>query len=137
MPTYYPIAYKLAFVLTLLISSGMALLGSFIAHNQSQVLDLQIIESGNTVLRQMADFSREPLLANDKLSLEVIVNNLVSERAILGAALYDEKKLLIVKKGVVPSDADIATTLGDETKQEWQQMMQDGQQTNLVSFSRP
>jgi len=137
MPTYYPIAYKLAFVLTLLISSGMALLGSFIAHNQSQVLDLQIIESGNTVLRQMADFSREPLLANDKLSLEVIVNNLVSEHAILGAALYDEKKLPIVKKGVVPSNTEIATMLGDETKQEWQQMMQDGQQTNMVSFSRP
>jgi adenylate cyclase len=137
LPEYYPIAYKLAFVLTLLMGSGMALLGAFLAHNQSQVLEQQIIESGNTVLRQMADFAREPLLANDKISMDIIITNLVSERAILGAALYDEKKMPIVAKGIVPDDLEIVIKLGDETKQEWQKMMQDGQQVSAVSFSRP
>ncbi|MEO2172993.1 MAG: adenylate/guanylate cyclase domain-containing protein [bacterium] len=137
MPTYYPIAYKLAFVLTLLMCSGMALLGAFIAHNQSQVLEQQIMESGNTVLRQMADFAREPLLANDEIAMDIIVSNLVSERAILGAALYNEKRLPIVIKGVVPVDEEIANTLGDVTTQEWQQIMQDGKKASMASFSRP
>ncbi len=137
LPAYYPIAYKLALVFTLLISGGMGLLGLFIAHNQSQILDQQISESGNAVLRQMADFSREPLLANDQLSLEVIVNNLAGERGILGAALYDEKKTSIVKKGAVPDDAHIAAALGKRAKLEWQQVHQNGWQSEMTSFTLP
>jgi len=136
-PDNYPIAYKLAIVFTLLISSGMALLGLFIAHNQSQVLEQQISESGNTVLRQMADFSREPLLANDQLSLEIIVNNLAAEQGILGVALYNENRELIVKKGLVPGDEQVANTLGRVARQEWRRPDQGKPQSEMVSFTRP
>ncbi len=137
LPAYFPIAYKLALVFTLLISSGMALLGLFIVHNQSQILEQQVSESGNIVLRQMVEFSREPLLANDQLSLEIIVKNLAGEDSIFGAALYNEKKEPIAAKGAVPGDAQIVTALGSVTKQEWQQNNEDGRQSDMVSFSRP
>ncbi len=136
-PSYYPIAYKLALVFTLLISSGMGLLGLVIAHNQSEVLEQQISESGNTVLRQMADFSREPLLANDQLSLEIIVNNLAGEHGILGVALYNEKRSPIIKKGELPADATVIAAFGRVARQTWLRAAEDGRLHEMVSFIRP
>jgi adenylate cyclase len=136
IPPYFPIAYKLALVFTLLITSGMTVLGFFIAHNQSQVLEQQITESGNTVLRQMAYFSRDPMLANDQLSLELIASSLVSERGILGVALYNEKKIPIVKKGITADDSDVVAILGN-AEQTGQLILQDGQQGDMISFSQP
>ncbi len=137
LPAYFPIAYKLALVFTLLISSGMALLGLFIVHNQSNLLEQQVSESGNTLLRQMAEFSREPLLANDHLSLEIIVNNLVAEESILGAALYNENRVAIAKKGVVPDDTRMAAALGRVVKLEWQAPSAAGERDEVISFFSP
>lgn len=137
LPAYFPIAYKLALVFTLLISSGMGLLGLFIMHNQSNILEQQVSESGNTVLRLMADFSREPLLANDHLNLEIVVNSLAGEAGILGAALYNEKKAVLVKKGIVPGDRRIAAALGQVVKLEWQGRSAEESKLDLVSFFKP
>jgi len=137
LPAYFPIAYKLALVFTLLISSGMGLLGLFIVHNQSNILEQQVSESGNTVLRLMAEFSREPLLANDHLNLEIVVNSLAGEAGIMGAALYNENKELLVKKGAVPNDARIATALGHVVKLEWNEKGSSTSELDMVSFFRP
>jgi len=137
LPAYFPIAYKLALVFTLLISSGMGLLGLFIVHNQSNILEQQVSESGNTVLRLMAEFSREPLLANDHLNLEIVVNSLAGESGILGAALYNENKEVLVKKGSVPDDARIATALGRVVKLEWNEKSFSTSKLDMVSFFRP
>ncbi len=137
LPAYFPIAYKLSLVFTLLISCGMSLLGLFIVHNQSNILEQQVSESGNTVLRLMAGFSREPLLANDHLNLEIVVNSLAGEAGILGAALYNENKELVVKKGAVPDDHRIATALGRVIKLEWQENSVAPEPLDMVSFFKP
>ena len=137
LPAYFPIAYKLSLVFTLLISSGMGLLGLFIVHNQSNILEQQVSESGNTVLRLMAEFSREPLLANDHLNLEIVVNSLAGEAGIMGAALYNENKEVLVKKGAVPDDARIATALGYVVKLEWNEKGFSTGKLDMVSFFRP
>jgi len=137
LPAYFPIAYKLSLVFTLLISSGMGLLGLFIVHNQSNILEQQVSESGNTVLRLMAEFSREPLLANDHLNLEIVVNSLAGEAGIMGAALYNENKEVLVKKGAVPDDARIATALGYVVKLEWNEKGFSTRELDMVSFFRP
>jgi len=138
LPAYFPIAYKLALVFTLLISCGMALLGLFIVHNQSNILEQQVSESGNTVLRLMAEFSREPLLANDHLNLEIVVKSLAGEAGILGAALYNENKALVVKKGMVPDDRRIVAALGRVIKLEWRKdVIGSSHQLDMVSFFKP
>ena len=137
LPAYFPIAYKLALVFTLLISCGMGLLGLFIVHNQSNILEQQVSESGNTVLRLMAEFSREPLLANDHLNLEIVVNSLAGEAGILGAALYNENKEPVVKKGTVPDDVRIAAALDQVVKLEWQKDSIGLGSLDLVSFFKP
>lgn len=134
LPSNYSIAAKLSLVFTLLTSGCMGLLGLFIVHNQSEVLERQISESGVTVLRQMADFSRDPLLANDQLGLELIVNNLAAEQSVLGVALFDEKRVAIEKKGTIPDEDQLTSALGRVERLEWQQVGGLAKEGDLVSF---
>jgi adenylate cyclase len=107
-PKNFPIAYKLALVFTVIISSGMVILGLVIARDQTRMLEQQIIGSSNTVVKQLAQIAKEPLLANDKLSLDVIVNNLIEKNGLLAAAIYSEEANPIVQAGVVPDNALVA-----------------------------
>jgi len=45
------------------------------------MLEQQMIGSVTRLLKQLAQIAKEPLLANDKLSLDVIVNNLIEKDA--------------------------------------------------------
>ena len=69
LPEQIPIAYKLATVISLVIICGMLLLGRIVISNQSTLLQNQIDHFGSTVISQMADTIKEPLLANDRLTL--------------------------------------------------------------------
>ena len=100
---HIPIAYKLAAVFTLLITGGMTALGLIIARDQTRLMDKQAHDFGRTLSVQMAQSAREPLLANDKLALEVIVNSLVTQDRIVGAALFNEGLEGLAQAGAVPS----------------------------------
>lgn len=66
------IAHKLAFILTLLISSSMVLLGLVVTNNQTQLLTEQMNDFGRTVVNQLAESSKELILSDDNLSLMAI-----------------------------------------------------------------
>ena len=68
-PQYFPIAYKLALIITLLISAGMVILGSVIVSNQTQLLRTQINNFGQAVVTQLGESSKELVLSDDILSL--------------------------------------------------------------------
>lgn len=101
-PSHLPIAYKLAFVIALLITAGMGLLGSIIIGNQSRLLRTQIEGFGRTVVRQMAESAKEPLLANDTLGLEVLATNLSSGPNVLGTAIFSNGGQVLAHAGVTP-----------------------------------
>ena len=65
-----PLAYKLSFIITLLIVSCMVLLGSLLIQQQSEQVQQQISEQGTTLAHLMANAAREPLLAEDQLALD-------------------------------------------------------------------
>ena len=114
-PKNFPIAYKLALVFTVLISSGMVVLGLVIARDQTRMLEQQMMGSNHTVVKQFAQIAKEPLLANDKLSLDVIVNNLIEKDGLLAAAIYSEEVNPIVQAGVVPDDVLVAANAKKKT----------------------
>jgi adenylate cyclase len=101
-PGFFPIAYKLALVFTLLISGGMVLLGVLVAQDQTRLLQKQMADFGLTVARQAAEAATEPLLAEDSLTLQVITSNLVDSETILGVAVYSEEGEPVVEAGAVP-----------------------------------
>ena len=51
-PSRFPVAIKLAIYISLLISTGMSLLGFVIIHNQTILLNQQIHSSGRTIVEQ-------------------------------------------------------------------------------------
>lgn len=99
---YFPIAYKLALAITLLIAVGMGLLGLFIVDNQSRLLYRQMEDFGSTITKQVADAAQEPLLANDVLGLKVIVSRTVSHESIRGAVIYSDEMAPVVRAGITP-----------------------------------
>jgi len=127
-----PIAIKLAFTFTLLIAVGMVVLGFLVGSNQTSLLEQQMDKFGNTLVQQMAETAREPLLANDNLNLELITNNLDQDVNIEGAAIYDDEHRLVAKTGAVPSLKDHAR-FGDNTDIfRWE-----GGQQALISYVTP
>jgi adenylate cyclase len=108
VPRMFPIAYKLALAFTGIISLGMVILGWVIAKDQTVTLDQQMIASSQTVVQQLAQIATEPVLAEDTLTLEVIVKRLHEQRGVLAVAIYTDEITPIVHAGVVPDAAMVA-----------------------------
>lgn len=98
-----PIAIKLALTFTLLIAIGMVILGVLVGSNQTTLLEQQMNKFGSTLVLQMAETAREPLLANDHLNLELITNNLDQDSNIEGAAIFDDERHQVANTGAIPN----------------------------------
>ncbi|MFO7604615.1 MAG: adenylate/guanylate cyclase domain-containing protein, partial [Gammaproteobacteria bacterium] len=140
---HIPIAVKLAIILTLLISSGMLLLGLAIITNQTTILRSQIHDFGQAVVSQLAESSKELLLSDDILSLMVVTSNLGSNSGILGVVIYSDKGLPIASSGILPENDVIKLYHSTDTKNgetatlEWQQATDAGATTEVISFVAP
>lgn len=139
---HIPIAVKLAVILTLLISSGMVLLGLAIVTNQTAILRHQIHDFGQAVVSQLADSSKELLLSDDILSLMVVTSNLGNNNNILGAAIYSDKGQPIASSGILP-DKPVTDLYPAPDKQkgsaefEWRLQRQGKAPIEVISFATP
>ena len=104
LPKKFPIAYKLALIFSVISSCGMVMLGLVIARDQTNMLEQQMIGSSKIVVKQLAQIAQEPLLANDMLSLDVIVNNLIAKDGLLAVAIYSEEAKPFAHAGSVPDE---------------------------------
>ena len=104
IPKHIPIAHKLAVIMTLLISSGMILLGLFVVNNQTHLLQKQMNHFADTVVEQLADNSKELVMSDDILSLMVVISNLGNQDNILGAVIYSDDGQILASSGIIPSD---------------------------------
>jgi len=119
-PEYVPIAVKLALNFALLITIGMVGLGYVIGNKQAEQLGEQIDKFGTTLVQRMSETAREPLLANDQLNLELIVNTLTEDANIDGAAIFSDELNLVAQAGFIPDDIsslDAYAGSGDIPKQ--------------------
>ena len=101
-PRHVPIAYKLAVVITLLISTSMVLLGLVIVKNQTTLLTAQMDSFGSAVTHQLAESSVELVLSDDLLGLMVLINNLGKTDDLLGAAVYSDAGVVLASTGLIP-----------------------------------
>ena len=145
VPKHFPIAYKLAVIMTLLISSGMILLGLVIVNNQTDLLQKQMNHFADTVVEQLADNSKELVMSDDLLSLMVVISNLGAQDNILGAVIYSDDGQILASSGVIPSDEiyrlyNRATE--DENKKDhfqlqWKTNSANGQAIGATSYITP
>ena len=142
-PDYFPIAYKLALIITLLISAGMVILGLVIVTNQTQLLRSQINDFGQAVVTQLGESSKELVLSDDILSLMVVISNLGTNESILGAVVYSDNGKILASSGTLPNDNIIRlyarSTQVDEQSYsvEWTASTESGESLDAISFIAP
>lgn len=135
-----PIAYKLSLVISALIVGCIGLLAFLIVQHQHQLLQVQLDNLGNTLASQVARSTLEPLLAEDRLALEVLANNIVSDSQVKGLAILRPDGRLVVKAGLTPMDAfpDRKADPRDWQGFAWQAAPDTaGRKLDLVSYSQP
>ncbi|MEJ2399308.1 MAG: adenylate/guanylate cyclase domain-containing protein [Gammaproteobacteria bacterium] len=142
-PTHIPIAYKLALILFVLITSGMSLLGLMIISNQSHLLRKQINEFGEAMVQQLAESSKELVLSDDTLSLMVQVSNLGKNENIVGAVVYDNDGKILAHSGKLPIHdlrklySMAKSYAPDQYSVEWTDSDNANQPQELISFLTP
>lgn len=142
-PKRLPIAYKLALILTLMIGSGMGILGLMIVSSQSELLRGQINDFGETMVNHLAESSKELVLSDDILSLMVLVSNLGKNENILGSVIYSHDGKLLASSGRLPIH-DINKTY-EQAQQlkpgyyalEWTDYDDHSQPLEVISFITP
>jgi adenylate cyclase len=102
LPDYFPVAWKLGLSISVMILLGMAVLGSLILNSQLDRMQTQADHFGGTLARQLADATREPLLAEDQFALRVVLTNLVQSDSLVGAALFNHQGNLLEQVGMLP-----------------------------------
>ncbi len=141
LPEHVPIAAKLAMAVTLLICAGMVGLGILIGANQTRLLDQQTAILESMIAQQVAESVKEPLLAGDAASLDIIAAQIIDQDKIFGTALFTDDKKIINSAGILPNlkivknspvfDANGKTTdfhqIADETNS----------QESYISFVQP
>lgn len=107
IPTHFPIAHKLAIILTLLISSSMILLGIVIVNNQTHLLQRQMDHFASTVIEQFSDNAKELIMSDDSLRLTLILNNLNSQENILSTVVFSDEGKIISSSGTISKKQNI------------------------------
>ena len=140
-----PLAYKLSFFITLLVVSCMLLLGSIIVQQQAGQLRSQLSEQGQTLVQLMAQSTREPLLAGDKLALDATTSSFSNNGSVLGTAIISLDGNIISKAGVLHKENNplthkfISETIsesGTSATWKWQPLTGLRRQT-VMSFIQP
>ncbi len=143
LPEYFPIAYKLALLFTLLISLGMGILGLVVVNKQTRLLQKQMNHFGQTVVNQLAESAKEPVLSDDILGLMVVSNNLGNNDYILGALIYAENGKVLTSSGIAPSEGLLSLYSRTEEfspsnyKANWTARDEKGHALDVVSFITP
>ena len=143
-PSRLSVAIKLALFISIMITVAMSLLGAVIIHNQIQLLNRQINSTGRTVVMQMAESAKEPLLTNDTLLLDVLAHNLSTADDVIGTAIFSSDRKAISFSGNNPFEnnapyADQAREYLDGTSKilEWEWIKSPAGDIDAVSFISP
>ena len=99
---HVPIALKLALAITVVVGGCIVLLASLVIQHQHQQLRTQIDDLGHSLAAQMARSAAEPLLAEDRLALGVLVSSLVADENVLGAVVLGPEGQVLAQAGLTP-----------------------------------
>ncbi len=115
LPRHIPISFKLAFVITVLIVSGMGLLGLWMIGHQSRVMQAQLHDFGLTQAQQLAEIIAEPILSEDNLALRILTKQLAGSEKVLGVAIYSDTGAVLSQSGLQPAANTINPLLTTES----------------------
>lgn len=86
-----PVRVKLVFVLSVLLSTLAAVIGIIMIDHQKRSLEDQMRSLAGTITKEFSNNSKMPLLQNDRLTMNLLVQNLMNYQGITNAYILDEK----------------------------------------------
>lgn len=104
LPQHIPVAAKLAFAITSLITLGMLGLGVLIGSNQTRLLEDQSRLLNTLFAEQLCESVKPAMIANDIAELRDFAKGALHQNNIVGIALLARDGSRIVETGVVPTD---------------------------------
>ncbi len=147
LPDHLPLVYKLSLLITSLIVLSSGALGSILFLQQARLMSRQIDDFGNTVVTHLASAAQEPLLADDRLALGVLVSSLVNGRNIIGTQILNPDGISLIKEGSNPfadpsakppfTAAEITGQADNRQRWPWQIDGTDKVRISVVSFICP
>ena len=146
-PEHLPIVYKISLLITALIIFCSGTLSGILFYDQTRIMEEQINEFGNTMVTHLARSVQEPLLADDKLAMGVLVSSLMTSQSVIGTEILSPAGVSIVEAGLSPfaaetstfmfSSAEIITTADSKQSWPWQLKIAEKLHVNVVSFISP
>ncbi len=146
-PEHLPIVYKISLLITGLIIFCSGTLSATLYYDQTRIIEEQIKEFGNTMVIHLARSIQEPLLAEDKLAMGVLVSSLMTSQSVIGAEILSPEGAPIVNAGLSPFDTEKSTieftreeaisSAGKEQSWLWQLNISEKLKVNVVSFVSP
>jgi len=102
--SYLPIVFKLSLVITVLLVASTIIQGTLISSNQSQLLEEQIHDFGNSLTTQITQQFQEPLLSQDMLTIESIISSSLKIKNIHGIQVISTDGKMIISRGDALAD---------------------------------
>ncbi|MBU0484413.1 MAG: adenylate/guanylate cyclase domain-containing protein [Proteobacteria bacterium] len=146
LPDHIPVVYKLSFLITGLVLFCMSSLSGVLVYNQALLLRNQINDIGKTVTSHLARSAREPLMADDRLTLEVLTTSLIAGQNVIGTGIISPEGEIMIEAGISPFEYPQATsgfsfaeiTRKDPDEQYWRwQLSNQTQSSGVISFISP
>lgn len=110
------LATKWTLAIALLLALGMGVLGTYLIQQQEGAFERQSTRLGELLAEQLGRLVAEPLLAEDELQLQLLVNQTLdgkldddklAEKQIVGAAVLDLDGKYRAIAGQLPTEADV------------------------------
>ncbi len=101
-----PLGLKWSVAIAALIVFAMGVLGFYLIQQQEAGYRSQVDRFSQVIVEQLVGVSGEPLMAEDTLSLQILLQRHAQSSLVLGAALHDAEGKLVAEAGVSPPGAD-------------------------------
>jgi adenylate cyclase len=136
------VAWKWSLAIAFITIGGMAVFGFVILQYQTRMFTEQIRHFGATLAGQLAEAGKEPLLADDRLQLQVLVSNIANVEGILGALIITTTGSVAAQEGVNPlaTDPELAAAdlFGDAPRlHHWQTRFASGAPLTATLLTAP
>ena len=119
-PLPFSLAFKWTIVLAIFVAMGMGLLGTFLIAEQEAAFERQTARAGGMLADQLARASAEPLLADDRFALELLVRRELDDQLVLGAAVFDSEGWPQAVAGIKPEvDDELSLLLKNTAGRDW------------------
>ena len=95
-----PLKLKLSLVITVLLAVTVVLLSAMLLRQQQKTLTVEMVKRGLTIAQNLAASAKNPLVSDDELTLNLLVQEALKDPDVAYVAITDEKGKILAHSDV-------------------------------------